>query len=355
MTYQEELRASATIAIWVADLPDEDALITYLAAPFECDFGMILNHEEPPEYACSYPKPAERRRRTSSRPFESLPVSMLLGQMPFEGEWQESAAELARSNGINSTKAVIAFSNLHYRPELVRNPSAPMRFLGNVRWPAGQQIWAKSEAIRLYHPPFPTLVRHSSEGNAEEQFERWEGIIRLSAWDGFARYEDLTTDGWAPNRGRRPGGDLILRVERPSPSALLPSDSQAQALRQLLESPTNLRDVVLKAIYDKYAAWREDYFGTRVSSDGGSTWQTGWELPQQFPPDAMPEIQSPECLRRLIRPVGIYLMSVPRHGTTRLGFSFSCRWDDEHGLGVTVHNGEVVSVGDSTEAFSDFA
>ncbi len=351
MIYQEELRAPETVAVWVGDMLDEDGLISYLAKPFEDDFGIILNDEDPLEYACSYPKPHERRRCLSTRPFESLPVSELLAEFPLEGDWRQPVAGAARAVGIDATKAVIILPSLRYRPELIRNPSAQLRFLGNFPWPEGREFWAASESLRLRHPPFPILVRRLEAGGL---FVGWKGILRLSAWDGFAHREDLTRDGWTPSRGQRAGGDLTLHVEPPSPSASLPSEEQTRTLRELLDAPDSLRSLVLGGIFSVYASWRDDHFGSKVSSDGGATWQTGWDLPEQYPPDQMPAVRSPEELCQLIRPGAIYVMSVPKDGSTRLGFGFQCRWDEEHGLGVSVHNGEIVSVGDAAEAFSEF-
>ena len=90
-----------------------------------------------------------------------------------------------------------------------------------------------------------------------------------------------------------------------------------------------------------------------MSQDDGKIWQTGRELPEQFPPDLMPEIATPEDLRRLMRPQTIYVMAKVQNGQTRLGISFSCRWDEEHGLGVSTHMGHVIEVGGADVAFKE--
>jgi hypothetical protein len=39
MIYQEDLRAAEFLALWIGDVANEDALVTYLGTPFEDDFG----------------------------------------------------------------------------------------------------------------------------------------------------------------------------------------------------------------------------------------------------------------------------------------------------------------------------
>ena len=97
-----------------------------------------------------------------------------------------------------------------------------------------------------------------------------------------------------------------------------------------------------------------DYYGRKVSSDGGKTSQSGWEPPETFPPTDMPEISSPADLRRLIRPQSVHVMTHPKNGLTRIGFDFACRWDDEHGLGVSTHAATVTGVGGPEEACAEY-
>lgn len=350
MIYQEDLRAAETLALWIGNVESEDALITYLGQPFETDFGFGLETDSFPEYACSYPNLKERRRLASNRPFDRLSIRELLQKLPFQGPWLNEALLLARSVGVDSAKVAVAFPNLRYRLELAANPDPPLRFLGNIPWLAGAEQWTEMQKIRLRQPPFPTLVQDSIDSDT---YSGWNGIIHLPDWSKFASYEEVSLDGWAPSRGRLGHGDLRLRVHRPTDDAESPSVEQAAAMRQLLECGSMLRNEVLKGIYDHYGKWREDFYDTKVPSDGGKSWMSDWDLPEQFSPEAMPEITSPGELQRLIRPGGVHILAVPRDGLTCVGFEFRCRWDEEHGLGVLTHNRRVVNVGQAQEAFSE--
>jgi hypothetical protein len=303
-----------------------------------------------PEYACSYPNPAERRRLASSRPFESLAIRDLLERLPFHHSWFDECLHAAQCAGIDSAKVAVAFPNLKYRPELAANSNPSLRFLGNVPWPDGRGTWVEAERLRLRQPPFPTLVQDESH---PDTFSVWNGILHLPDWTDFASNKEVSLDGWAPSRGRLGSGDLRLRVHRPEGDAVAPSAEQTATMRQFLATSATLLDEILAELYRHYGPWREDFYGAKVSSDGGRTWQTGWDLPQQFPPKAMPPIASPAGLRRLIRPSGVHIMTVPRDGLTCVGVGFACRWDDEHGLGVSTHNGRVLSVGQAEEAFRE--
>lgn len=349
MIYQEDLRAAETLALWIGNVESEDALITYLGQPFETDFGFGLDLDSLPDYACSYPNPGERRRLTSSRPFEPLSIHDLLRKLPYPGRWLDEAILVARSASIETAKVVVAFPNLRYQPEFALNPDSPLSFLGNIPWPAGAELWTETQKLRVRQSPFPTLVQDQVDANTHSG---WTGIIHLADWINFASYEEVSLDGWAPSRGRLGNGDLRLHVHRPTVDAVAPSVEQATALKQLLRSAGLIRDEVLNGIYRQYGQWREGFYDTKVSNDGGKTWTTGWGLPDQFPPRAMPKISNPDELRRLIRPIGVHILTTPHHGTPCVGFGFNCRWDDEHGLGVLTHNGRVVKVGQAEEAFA---
>ncbi|HAB19463.1 MAG TPA: hypothetical protein DCE44_23910 [Verrucomicrobiales bacterium] len=257
-----------------------------------------------------------------------------------------------RRLGLPSAKSAIAFRNLSYRPKLGVNPNAPLRFVGNFPWPEGRETWEASEQLRLHRPPFPKLIKqHLTEGDG--RIISWDGIVRLRSWTGFASDADLSSSGWVPTRGRRPEGDLRLVVDPSKQSPFEPTEVQARTFQSLLDQEATYLEHVLQGIFDVYPSWRENYFGERVSSDGGKTWKTGWELPEQYPPQEMPELSHPSELRRLIQPATVYVLANEEDGFTRVGFGFSCKWDEEHGLGVSTHRGAVLEVGGEEVAFED--
>ena len=81
---------------------------------------------------------------------------------------------------------------------------------------------------------------------------------------------------------------------------------------------------------------------------------SGWDLPDMFPPENMPALSDPEELRRLLRPGTVHVMANAKEGYTCIGLSFACKWDEEHGLGVSTYRGNVIQVGSGEEAFADF-
>lgn len=177
----------------------------------------------------------------------------------------------------------------------------------------------------------------------------WCGTIHLDSWKGFATLEEIW-EFFGPSTGGKPEGDLGVAVSPGEQSAGGPTDDQSRAFQHLLDNEKAIRDAVLQGIFDVYPKWRESYYGP-ISSDGGKTYRPITEFPELYHPEKMPEISNPNELVRLIRPDAVHVLAKPIDGFTRIGFSFACKWDEEHGLGVLTHKGKVMAVGDGTEAF----
>lgn len=339
MIRQESLRARESVALWIGELANEDALLTYLARPFEDDFGFLLDEHSTPDFACSLAESDLLGRRASTKPFDLIPVEELFRVLPSVGDWIPSAVQTCNGFLVKAARVAVVFRNLRYPPEFVRNPDAPLRFVGNYSWPAGAPEWESDERLRLSLPPFPKLVRSGS---------RLEGYVQMESWKGFASLAELSADGWEPSRGRQLDGELCLIVESDS---AFPSPEQMNTFQHLLEHPQEILDAVLQCIFREYPEWREAYYGNKWSEDGGKTWKSGWELPTLCPPDRMPPLSEPAELRRLIRPGTVYVLQESQGEFARLGFSFSCKWDEEHGLGAMTLGGVVIEVGGAEVAF----
>ena len=132
-----------------------------------------------------------------------------------------------------------------------------------------------------------------------------------------------------------------------------PSHAQARAFQHLLDNQAAIRETVLQGICAVYDQWREDYYGQRISSDGGKTYQSGWERPDLFPPEHMPKLSGPGDLVRLILPSTVHVLAKEIEGFARIGIGFDCKWDPEHDLGVLTHKGRVVDLGQADTAFTD--
>jgi hypothetical protein len=173
-------------------------------------------------------------------------------------------------------------------------------------------------------PPFPTLFWNDYY---------WEGDVILPAWEGFISLRKLSP--WLTNEHGR-DGELALNVQSPVDGQVKPpSVEQAATFSHFLEKQLEIRRLVLQAVFDDYPRLRECY-GDFVD------------------PKDMPEISSPEGLLELIRPNTVHVMAKAKAGFTRVGISFRCKWDEEHGLGVSTHHGKVVAMGGADEAFSEY-
>ena len=65
----------------------------------------------------------------------------------------------------------------------------------------------------------------------------------------------------------------------------------------------------------------------------------------------LPAVTEVEGLREVIGPPRIIVHEGEKDGVGTLGFVFECAWDQEHGLAVVVHKGEVLKTGDKAVAF----
>lgn len=366
MIYQEDLREGQVVAIWAGDVDNEGELAEYLGTPFENDFGFLLDYEDLPEFTRSFSEP--RLHAHYNRPFLKTDVRDLIAGFSWANEWTDEAERLCREKGLNSVKTVVVFPNLRYREELCRNPQGRLHFIGNLLWLGGAESWAALQRNRIIMPPFPRLIVNKTEHEAECEGNRsvitlvsWKGIVHLESWKEFARHAELSSDGWSPSKGCLPDGDFTLDVNPPGGSVnrpaedsdSRPSEAQAKAFQHLLDNEIAIRNAVLEGIFKVYPEWRENYYGSQISSDAGKTYQSGWELPELFPPENMPEVKHSNELTRLIRPGTVHVLAKEIDGFVRIGFGFSCKWDEEHGLGVLTHKGKVIEVGQADTSFND--
>jgi hypothetical protein len=351
MPYQDELLEGAVVSLWVGDLESEDAVMEYLGQSFERDFGFLLDDDDPPEIAGSLGEPRRSRRASTAR-LQKLEIRELLEALSCSHGWIDEAEQGCHEQGLDAARIIIAFHHLSYRPALCRNPQAPVRFIGTFAWPGGRGNWEEKLKAQVISPPFPTL-RGRAFGDGD--LFAWGGRVRLDAWKGFAKREELADEFMWFRFSARPEGDLGLDV---SPldnhkSTFKPTHAQARAFQHLLDNQKDIRHAVLEGIFSVYGEWRENYYGGKISSDGGKTYQSGWELPKMFPPENMPKLANPDDLVRLISPATVYVLAKETDGFTRIGFGFDCKWDQEHDLGVLTHKGRVVEVGQADTAFTD--
>lgn len=80
--------------------------------------------------------------------------------------------------------------------------------------------------------------------------------------------------------------------------------------------------------------------------------QARYGYPEEDKPDFMPDLKDIKGFAALLSPTVMYVISVYKDEFPYIGYSFSCSWDREHGLGVMTYKDRVVKIGDAEIAFS---
>ncbi|MGH7295978.1 MAG: DUF6985 domain-containing protein [Polyangiaceae bacterium] len=72
------------------------------------------------------------------------------------------------------------------------------------------------------------------------------------------------------------------------------------------------------------------------------------------PPWPMPKVSGPEQLLRRLHLNAIYVHEVEKASVAYLGLGFRCSWEQEHGCGVLVHRDQIIEVGGTAVAFTEW-
>lgn len=98
-----------------------------------------------------------------------------------------------------------------------------------------------------------------------------------------------------------------------------------------------IKTSVLTALLEIYPAIKEQY---------------GYD-----PEDAVkytPDITSIDDFKKVIGITTIHFLPVSREGIAYTGYSFSCNWDEEHGLGIITHKERIIEIGGADTAFLEW-
>ncbi len=187
-------------------------------------------------------------------------------------------------------------------------------------------------------PQIPELnhMDHPLFGTISEAPRGWSGAVQIGF---FSEFDDVASAPLAEKSGGRDyrktadqgykRGRFELIVHGPEGKA--PSSAQERAFVQFLENQELVCITAVKAIFDYYRREREMWFTGHAATD---------EI-------LVPEVQSPDDLKRLIRLRTLNVLDLSKDGCSLIGFAFRCCWDTEHGLGVLVHGTRVVEVGEN--------
>ena len=80
--------------------------------------------------------------------------------------------------------------------------------------------------------------------------------------------------------------------------------------------------------------------------------QKVYQYPENDKIDFMPDVKNIKGFSDLLSPGIFYIISVYKDEIPYVGFSFSCSWDREHGLGVMMHKDKIVEFGEADVAFA---
>jgi hypothetical protein len=156
----------------------------------------------------------------------------------------------------------------------------------------------------------------------------WSATIRLPAWEGFQ-----CRLGPYASRSSRKKSDGTARLSIGTPfgeKQAPPSPEQAAAYRDLIARQQANRDSILQAVFREYPDFRASYLEGYGLDESDKT---------------MPMLGRPEQLRDSIGLSSLLIHRVVRDGVAYVGYEFGCMWEEEHGLGVMMHQDRIVRVG----------
>jgi hypothetical protein len=159
---------------------------------------------------------------------------------------------------------------------------------------------------RLNIPPFPQMEWSDCDW--------WDGVIDIDFGQGAA----LTVTPYDPSVSR------------------LPSDAQAKAMKYQMENGDKVITAVLNSLRPYYADLRPKYLKF-LGSEADAL---------------MPKIQSLNQLRGLIDLRHVHVHPWKKDEISYVGLQFGCTWDQEHGLGVMLHQSRVVDIGGADVSFA---
>jgi len=156
--------------------------------------------------------------------------------------------------------------------------------------------------------------------------------MEAGAWIGKRGFPEFLPFRETPHaKGKAPTTFELLVVAEDQEQ---PTPAQVGAFEFFVEHETAVCGTIIDAVFRWYVRRRKQ--------------DREW-----FEEQDCPEIDKANSLRELMTFQGLRVRRDEFQGTALTGFSFSCKWDEEHGLGVLVHRGTVLDVGQADVAFHD--
>jgi len=147
----------------------------------------------------------------------------------------------------------------------------------------------------------------------------WQSHVALPEWSAFT------------------GGNTTLVTFAPEGRNDAPMSAKEIALTTWVQDNHQMqKPLLLNAVLEAYPQFRQQYFDDYAI------------LANE---EDLPTITSPDDLAKVMTLEEISVHQITKDGVPYVGYQFRCGWDDEHGLGVLMHNNRVVKVGGADTAF----
>lgn len=148
----------------------------------------------------------------------------------------------------------------------------------------------------------------------------WQTDVQFPAWSDFTQ-GNITELTFAPEG----------RDETP-----MSADEVALAI-WVQDNHEQQKPLLLNALLEAYPDFRRQYF-------------EDYDIEENE--DDLPTITSIDGLKKVIALEEINVHQISNDGVPYVGYQFSCSWDEEHGLGILMHNKRVVEIGGADTAFT---
>ncbi len=70
--------------------------------------------------------------------------------------------------------------------------------------------------------------------------------------------------------------------------------------------------------------------------------------------EILPAVDTEDKLLKLVTPLNANVFKTEKDGSHFIGLEFNCTWDDEHGIGILIHNDRVLKHGGADVSFTEW-
>lgn len=147
----------------------------------------------------------------------------------------------------------------------------------------------------------------------------WQADVRLPAWSDFIEGKTI---------------ELIFAPEGRDEAPM--NANEVAHATWVLDNHEKQKPFLLNAVLEAYPDFRRQFF------DGFDIEENDADLPSIISADVLPHLIALEKIN---------VHQISKDGVPYVGYQFSCKWDEEHGLGILMHNERVVELGGADTAF----